>query len=305
MNILHKYLIRPYIWNELPAWGWVYEQLIGDYRRDCLWTGETQKIVRGKLHGYEMELDISRWSERLTYFLGRLYDLQTQLVLMRILRRGDRIVDIGANIGMLSLLSSSLVGQDGVVDAFEPNPRCADRIRSLIKRNQISNIRVYNLALGDSEGHLPLSVPKYNSGEGTLTTIGGEFGLPENVEVFEVPVHVGDKILSSDSRPPILIKIDVEGFEHQVISGLEGMLNDHKPLVITEMVATHLSRAKRTLKDLFNLMESNGYQAFTPKLQRKGLRHALTLEITDENMLPHDVLWVPKDGVARERFQLA
>jgi FkbM family methyltransferase len=305
MNILQTYLIRPYIWNELPAWGWVYQQFIGDYRQDPCWQGETPKIVRGKLHGYEMELDISRWSERLTYFLGRLYDLETQLVLMRVLHQGDRIVDIGANIGMLSILSSHLVGSDGVVDAFEPNPHCAHRIRSLIKRNQILNIRVHGLALGDSEGNLPLSVPKYNSGEGTLTSItGGEFGLPENVEVFEVPVRVGDQVLAADSRPPIFIKIDVEGFEHQVISGLRGMLNDHQPLVTTEMVASHLKRAKRTLRDLFDLMESNGYKAYTPKLERKKLQHVLSLELTNERKLPKDVLWVPDGGAARERLQL-
>jgi hypothetical protein len=66
--------------------------------------------MRGKLHGYEMSLDLGNWSNRQTYFLGRFYDLPTQLVLLSCLRPDDIFVDIGANEGMISLLASRLVG---------------------------------------------------------------------------------------------------------------------------------------------------------------------------------------------------
>ena len=306
MNFFHRFIVRPYVWNELPA-GWtVYSRFIGDYRHDSFWADEPSRIIRGKLHGYEMELNISQWSERATYFLGRFYDLEIQLLMLRVLRPGDRFIDVGANIGMLSLLAARLVGPDGVVDAFEPNPRCASRIHSLIARNQISNIRVHNLALGESGGSLPLVVPKSNSGEGTLTTIAhGEFGPPENLDHFEVPVQVGDEILSSDPRPPVLIKIDVEGFEHQVLSGLRRTLDDQKPLVITEVIASHLLRAGRTPNDIFDLMGLHGYVAYAFRLHRRGLRHELALVPFDGKSPSANLLWVAKDGVACDRLQLA
>ncbi len=68
-----------------------------------------------------MDLDLARASERFSYFTGRFYELGMQLLLMDLVRAGDRVVDIGANVGEISLLCSRLVGPTGVVDAFEPN----------------------------------------------------------------------------------------------------------------------------------------------------------------------------------------
>lgn len=98
------------------------------------------------------------------YFLGRFYDLGTQLFLKQVLWPGDRMVDVGANIGMISLVCARLVGAQGVVDAFEPNPRCIARIESFITQNKITNIRVHRMGLEASEGKLILSVPLFNSG---------------------------------------------------------------------------------------------------------------------------------------------
>jgi FkbM family methyltransferase len=302
MNLLHQILIRPYIWHELPAWGWLYARFIGDFQHDSYWKGEKSRTIRGKLHGYTMDLDISHWSERQTYFLGRSYDLDIQLLQMRVLRPGDRFVDIGANIGMVSLLASRLVGPDGIVDAVEPNPRCAERIRSLIACNRISNIRLHNLALADSEGILPLSVPRHNSGEGTLTSVARERArTPEEIEVFNVPVRRGDDVLSFDPKPPILIKIDVEGFERQVLTGLDRMLNEHEPLVVAEVGYYEPGRMP---PGLFEVMESHGYSAYAPGLRRKGVRQELTLEPVDKGQVPLDVVWVPRSGGARERLRL-
>jgi precorrin-6B methylase 2 len=69
-----------------------------------------------------MELDLAAWSERSAYFLGRFYDLNLQMLMIQILKPGDRFVDIGANIGMLSILAARLVGPSGRVESFEPNP---------------------------------------------------------------------------------------------------------------------------------------------------------------------------------------
>jgi hypothetical protein len=71
MHFLKRYVVRPYIWCELPMWGWLFEQFVGDYRRDAEWANESPQVVRGKLHGYEMELDLAHWSARETCFLGR------------------------------------------------------------------------------------------------------------------------------------------------------------------------------------------------------------------------------------------
>lgn len=302
MNAL-RWMVRLYIWHELPGWGRLYSRFVGDYRRDASWAGEPSRTIRGKLHGYEIDLDLSRWSERATYFLGRFYDLETQLLLTRILRPGDRFVDIGANIGMISLLGSRLVSPEGVVDAFEPNPRCAARIRSFIQRNAITNIRFHEAALGAVEGPMRLAVPLDNSGEGTLTMLNPPGAGPRrSVEFFDVPVRVGDEGLTSDTRSPVVIKIDVEGFEYHVLSGLSQTLRAQRPLVTTEVNPEHLARAGHTPGDLFVLMHAHGYEGHSLSLRRRGLHRALKIDPADASHHTIDVLWVPSDGPARARL---
>ena len=165
------------------AWGKVYWLLIGGWKRDSLWTGAKLRTIRGKLHGYEMTLDISRWSERYTYFLGRFYDLETQLFMKRFLRPGDRMADVGANVGMITLLAARLVGPEGVVEAFEPNPVCQRKVEHALVRNQIGHVRLHGVGLGTETSHARLSVKSVNSGEGTLTPVDDKSGFDTMHEV--------------------------------------------------------------------------------------------------------------------------
>jgi FkbM family methyltransferase len=294
---------------------------VGSQGRDDAWAGEPRRWSRGKLHGYEMDLDLGRSSERFSYFVGRFYEHATQLLLMALLRPGDRVADIGANVGEITLLCSRLVGPEGVVDAFEPNPRCAERIESAIARNRIGNIRLHRKGLASQEAELSLSVPSDNSGEGTLVgegafVRGGAAGADAGVrvETFRVPVGVGDTELAADPRPVNLIKIDVEGFEYDVLAGLSRILAEQKPLVTTEVAAEHLARAGKTPADLFESMGRLGYDGYRfvgrRKRRRYGLsqdprrwsdRFDLNVERADPGNPPHDVLWAPREGASAQR----
>src|SRR5262245_49548095 len=116
--------VRPYVRRELPGWGRVYAAMVGGYRRDWLWAAAKVRTIRGKRHGYAMRLDLSKWADRSAFFLGRWYDLNTQLLMSALLRPGDTVVDVGANRGMFALAASRLVGETGRVVCFEPNPNC-------------------------------------------------------------------------------------------------------------------------------------------------------------------------------------
>jgi len=292
-------LARPYIWREMPGWGFIYRHLVGNYERDGFWTGATPRTVRGKLHGYEMTLDLQGWSERTTYFLGRFYDLPTQLLMQALLRPGDRFCDIGANVGMLTLLGSRLVGEQGFVDAVEPNPDCCKRLMDLVTRNRINNVRLYRVALADRPGRLPLSIKSINSGEGTLTSVRNVPGF--NIEVM-VEVTTGDSLLADVKPAPTLIKIDIEGFECQALAGLQGTLMRHRPVVSTEIVPTHLARAGKSVEDLFKAFKALDYQCYSLGLRRSGFRHTLHLPIcATSGPFDNNVLWVPRAGSAGTR----
>ena len=303
MKPIHR-LIRPYIWWELPGWSRLYEHLVGDFRRDKDWAREPPRIIVGKLHGYQVKLELSQWSERMTYFLGRFYDIETQLLMSQVLMAGDRFVDIGANIGMISLLGAKLVGRTGVVDAFEPNPGCVARLCSFIADNAIENVRVHPIALGSTTSIMALWVPRINWGGGTLGRIDpNDANGP--CDVIDVPVEFADARLAADQRPPVLIKIDVEGYEHQVLVGLAETITRHRPLITTEVIAAHLARSGHSVADLFQLMGEYGYEARSLIERRHGFGHRLELGEAHDRNHTRDVLWVPTDGPNRIRLENA
>src|SRR5260370_7902570 len=70
----------------------------------------------------------------------------------KVLRPGDGFVDVGANIGALSLAASSIVGQNGHVFAVEAHPRTVEYLRGNVRLNEAENVRIIHAAVGDREG---------------------------------------------------------------------------------------------------------------------------------------------------------
>jgi FkbM family methyltransferase len=242
-----------------------------------------------------MQLDLSDWAERYTYFLGRYYDLPTQIFLRKHLKTGDNFVDIGANIGMISLLASELVGDSGTVRSFEPNPSCCDRIEQLIRSNGLKNLSLQRIGISDAAGKLELSVPKH-SGMGTLAEIP-----PDRVDAysthFVVEVQRGDDALAGDI-PIQIMKIDVEGYECKVLAGCANVIRRWRPCIVTEVVPEHLRRAGSTPQVLFELMNDYGYSGFGLSTQRRFGRHHLSLEKLEDQTTPQweDVVFLHRDN---------
>lgn len=290
-------LALPYIRNEMPGWGKIYKALFWD-ADPHQWP---VRIIRGKWHGMLMELDLSDPMERFTFFLGRYYDAPTQLFMRKYLNRGDNFVDVGANIGMISLLAAYLVGENGTVRSFEPNPRCADRIQALMRLNNLHNLSILRKAVADEPGSLQLKVPSH-TGMGTLGEIPADLAQ-DYPESFTVEVVRGDYALA-ENTPIQIMKIDVEGFECKVLAGCENSIRRWQPIILTEVVPEYLRRAGSTPQTMFSLMESLGYKGFGMSLRRRYRRYGLAFEaIKDEKALSaatfDDVMWmVPGSAMA-------
>jgi len=67
------------------------------------------------------------------------------------LRKGNIFIDVGANIGLMSIFASKIVGSNGIIYAFEPEPETFVILRKNIEINKINNIQAYNIELGESE----------------------------------------------------------------------------------------------------------------------------------------------------------
>src|SRR5262249_6027347 len=138
---------------------------------------------------------------------------------------GDTVIDIGANIGLVTLLMAKLTGRDGRVYAFEPNPLLGKSLRVTLSRNKIANVEFYPFALGDAPRRMTLHVPSDNNGSGSLVHDRGS-----SLE-FLVEVRRLDDVLEG-SRNIAVIKLDVEGFEYEVMRGAEKIISQTRPRAV-------------------------------------------------------------------------
>jgi len=141
--------------------------------------------------------------------------------LRRRLRPGDTFVDVGANIGCLSALASTLVGPRGTVVAIEPSPAVIAELQETLDRNGLTNVRLITAAVSDRDQELQLfSGPIRNTG---LTTTVARTGLREEGRVRAAPL--GALVTSEELRTARLVKIDVEGAEDRVLAGMVASLD--------------------------------------------------------------------------------
>ena len=289
-------LAAPYSRLELPGWGRLLRRL-GVFR-DESWSDAPRRTLRGKLHGYQMTLNLDNWSERQTYFLGRFYDLATQLFVIRCLAEGESFVDVGANIGMITLLAARCVGRQGRVFSFEPNPAVFQRLAATVESNGLSStVRSFNMGLSDAEAELDLRIVTEHTGMGTLAELPPEQRVLVS-NTYKVRVTRGDDVLESQLAGPAVVKIDVEGFEGRVLRGMPRVLSRFKPAVVAETVPSLLERAGSSLDEVFGLMRSHGYEAFDLSTRRRMLRHDLRLGKHDEGGAgsENNTVWLHPDG---------
>jgi FkbM family methyltransferase len=158
------------------------------------------------------------WVGRAVLLAGDLDRKITQLC-RRLLAAGDHAIDVGANIGLVTTTMAARVGPQGRVLAVEPNPVNLRLLHATIARAGLSQVAVHACALGSADGELALHVPAGNSGAASLLSLPGKTLVDEPV----VPVRRLDGIVEAGC-PIALMKIDVEGFEDEVLSGGSGLL---------------------------------------------------------------------------------
>lgn len=192
--------------------------------------GNATGLVWSRLEsGPEILTPLDDYVGKAAYFVGDL-DRKVSALCRRIVRPGDRVMDVGANLGVVSLLLANLVGPGGEVHAFEPNPAVHALFRKSIDRNGFRQVRTYACALGSRNGEsLDLTFPASNAGQGTL----GQSRVGEGWKRVTVPVRSLDSLAAEVELDRVrLMKIDVEGFEAEVLQGARDWLTRTPPTAI-------------------------------------------------------------------------
>ena len=186
------------------------------------------------------------------------YEPHLASFIRRVLQPGMVAIDVGANVGRHMLTMSRLVGDQGHVYAFEPNSENCRALMLGIRENELANVELIPVALSDRIGAIAFTQAIGGNG-GFLYFIDDPVLHPNCSVVPTIPL---DRLI--DPTRLDFIKVDVEGAEHLVISGAMGLIQKHRPVIVTEFSVDMLSGASRVApQDYLRRYLDIGYRART------------------------------------------
>jgi FkbM family methyltransferase len=201
--------------------------------------------------GINVHVDISDYVGHYLYF-G--FKDEGYITLFSLVKPLDVVIDVGANIGFTAL-SLSQRTESGKVFAFEPDPHNFAELQKNLHLNPGLNVEPLNLGVSDLPGVLKLTVSKAdNRGMNRVNNSATE-------NYTSIPVISLDEFVRERNIQRLnLIKIDVEGFEHNVLKGCVNILNNQKPAFFIELDDNNLKEQGSSSSELVAFLLSNGYR---------------------------------------------
>ena len=244
------------------------------------------KVIVDTNFGFKIELDplFDKNIENIIYKRG-VYELGTVSILQKLLNKGDVFVDVGANIGFLSLVASAKVGHSGRVYAFEPVPSTFEILKTNKQINNFEQLCLNQFALGNKNENLKIFNEKNNRGGASIINHTQSQGITISVKKLD-DLNIKEKIN--------VIKIDVEGFEFEVLKGAEKTIKKDKPNLIIEHCVEINNSANEN--EIYNWIKDLGYYKIY-KLKFGKERQSELVEIISINDLPqHDNIFCIAHG---------
>lgn len=170
--------------------------------------------------------------------------------LSRYLKTNGTVWDVGANLGGFSATLSRLM-PDSTITSFEPDPRTFSKLRINLARNRIENVSIKMIACGSTSGSTAFLSSSHSPATNRICR------HRENTdcrELIEVPITTLDDFAHQNGVTSIqFIKIDVEGFEVEVLNGCSRLFSEQRiDLGLIEVCPGNLTRAERSPKDLLD-----------------------------------------------------
>ncbi len=195
----------------------------------------------------------------------RTHERDVEAFLQSYLEHDDVVVDIGAQIGIITSQTSRMIGPYGTVMCFEPDPLNFDSLKGLCERNGLFNARLWKLALGDTDGIVRFRRPVGSWGASMVgensDIIDDAFRASDFAE-FEIACRRLDNVMS---RLPVdridLIKLDVDGPEMSILRGAIETITRFRPVIVVEASRFYADHGY-AVEDLFAFLLDNGFEIF-------------------------------------------
>ena len=227
-----------------------FQQEAAAHALGCILGSRVEAVV----HQATMRLDLREGIQRLM-FLGKYEPDQTRWF-GECIKPGDTVIDVGASFGYYTTLGSALAGPSGKVFSFEPSPVASRVIEEAILDSGIRNIVLTKAAVGKAAGSVPLYLPD----GGSLHSPSILYSDPAYSPV-QVPVISLDGFGPLQGVPKVkLVKIDVEGYEPDVLEGMEHLVRSRRiENVFCEFNSGWLSRNGTTPERLLDRFLGLGF----------------------------------------------
>ena len=220
--------------------------------------GEGSEFSITTRHGHRFSGHTRDLIGRTIYYTGH-WEPNFSGYLERTLRTGDGFIDVGANHGWFTLLASKLVGPEGFVVAVEANAEVFRTLTHHVESNELENVRLINAAASRSEGAL-VSIPGPDDNQGMSRVAESSEG--EGVAIEAAPL---DRLLSEEEiQRARFVKIDVEGWEWDVLQGMENFFAACRPdaELLAEVTPSMSEDSGVSCEQLLRFMHDRGFHAY-------------------------------------------
>lgn len=219
------------------------------------------------VYGHQMHLDPEDTVITPCLMGGRTFERMTVAALRQMIKSGETVVDGGANVGYFTLLLARLVGPDGRVYAFEPDPRAFHLLSLNVKANGYKNVVLSNTALGRRSGKATLYLNERNRGDNRLSPIDGATHI-------EVPVTSLDESVPGDVS---FVKLDIQGCERDALIGANRLLSQDCVSIACELWPPGLIELGSSPEELFDVLVD--FDLYYPDESRHEVRPTTRLEL--------------------------
>ncbi len=186
------------------------------------------------------------------------YELEVWTRLMEQVLPGDIVADVGAFIGLYTIALAKRVGSSGRVVAFEPDPENFTSLKAHIELNGISDrVELIQAAVGGQDGALPC-----RGGKGCESHVSDQNGT-QSVRCVRLDTVFAD-------RPLDILKIDVEGYEEEVLKGAIKLLKDTRRTLRAIYIEVHpyaWAALGTSSESLIGLLREGGYRVFNLEMR--------------------------------------
>ena len=177
--------------------------------------------------------------------------LEMRFVKNQLIRPGDTVIECGAHHGAQTILLSRWAGNQGKVIALEPIPENFEILKKNVELNKLENVVLVNKAVGNSCGSISMKLRSNGA-------VSAQRGAKNTIEIESITL---DKLTADLGVTPTFVKIDVEGYEYQILEGGKATLSA-RPAVFVEVHTLSLPQYEKKFEDIWQSIDANHYHIF-------------------------------------------